>query len=41
MTVSEYNRGKSVSDLEIKDWTAGTLKNLRPDSTWIDDRFNP
>ena len=28
MTLSEYNRGKSVSDLEIKDWTAGTLKNL-------------
>ena len=23
MTVSDYNRRKSVSDIEIKDWTAG------------------
>lgn len=30
-----------MSDLEIKDWTAGQLKNLRSGSTWSDDRYNP
>jgi len=34
MTVSGYNKGKSVSDLEIKDWGYGHPKNLRADSTW-------
>ena len=41
MQVSDYNRGKSVSDLEIKDWTFGHPKNLRSDSTWQDDRYDP
>lgn len=41
MTVGDYNRRKSVSDIEIKDWTAGQLKNLRSESTWVDDRYNP
>ena len=41
MTVSSYNKSRSVSDLTIKDWTAGHPKNLRPDSTWFDDRYDP
>jgi hypothetical protein len=34
MTVSDFNRGKSVSDLEIKDWSFGHPHNLRSESTW-------
>jgi len=34
MTVSDYNCGRSVSDLDIKDWTFGHPNNLRSDSTW-------
>lgn len=41
MTISDYNKGKSVSDLEIKDWSYGHPKNLRTDTTWEDDRYNP
>ena len=32
MQVGEYNRGRSVSDLELKTWDYG--KNLRTESTW-------
>jgi hypothetical protein len=41
MKVSEYNRGRSVSDLEIKDWSYGMPQNLRTESTWQDDRYDP
>lgn len=41
MSVSDYNQGKSVSDLEIKDWSYGHPNNLRSDSTWQDDRYDP
>lgn len=41
MSVSDYNKGRSVSDLECKDWTYGHPQNLRGDSTWTDDRFDP
>ena len=40
MTVSDYNKGKSVSDLTIKDWSYGTPGNMRSDSTWFDDRYD-
>lgn len=39
MTVGDYNRGRSVSDLHMKTWAHG--KSLRSDSTWEDDRWNP
>lgn len=39
MRVSEYNKGRSVSDLDIKDWSYGM--NLRTESTWEDDRYDP
>jgi len=39
MTVGDYNRGRSVSDLKMKTWEHG--KTLRTDSTWEDDRYNP
>ena len=41
MTVGDYNNGRSVSDLNIKDWTFGHPNNLRSDSTWQDDRYDP
>jgi|TARA_B110000305_G_C19321900_1_gene579391 hypothetical protein len=41
MVVGDYNKGKSVSDLNIKDWSYGTAKNMRSDSTWEDDRYDP
>jgi hypothetical protein len=39
MSVSEYNQGRSVSDLTLKTWEHG--KQLRSDSVWQDDRYNP
>jgi hypothetical protein len=41
MSVSSYNKGRSVSDLDVKDWTYGHPSNLRSDSTWTDDRYDP
>ena len=41
MSVTPYNKGRSVSDLTLKSWSYGTSKNLRPDSYWVDDRFDP
>lgn len=41
MTVSEYNKGRSVSDLTLKDWSYGTYSKMRPDSYWNDDRYDP
>ncbi len=40
MSVSDFNKGKSVSDLEIKDWSFGHPSNLRSESTWQDDRYD-
>ena len=39
MQVSDYNRGRSVSDLKLKSWSYGM--QLRSDSYYQDDRFNP
>jgi len=41
MTVSDYNKDRSVSDLKLKTWEDGISANLRPDSYWVDDRYNP
>lgn len=41
MEVSEYNKGRTVGDLEIKDWSYGHPSNLRSDSVWQDDRYDP
>ena len=41
MEVSDYNRGRSVSDLTLKTWEAGTAKKLRSDTLYQDDRYNP
>ena len=40
MTVSDYNRGRSTLDLDVKDWSFGHPSNLRSDSTWQDDRYD-
>lgn len=34
MSVSDYNRGRSVSDLELTVWEEGTADKLRSESTW-------
>lgn len=34
MTVGDYNKGRSVSDINMKDWSFGKAANLRSDSTW-------
>lgn len=41
MEVSDYNKGRTVSDLTIKNWSYGTRKNLRPETLWADDRYDP
>ena len=41
MTVSDYNRGRSVNDLQLKTWEHGKTANMRSDSMWQDDRYNP
>ncbi|CAI2376796.1 unnamed protein product [Moneuplotes crassus] len=41
MTISDFNKGRSVSDLQLKDWSYGTSEKLRADSYWFDDRYNP
>ena len=41
MTVSDFNRGRSVSDLQLKTWDYGTAKNLRSDTLYQDDRYDP
>lgn len=41
MTVSDYNKGRSVSDLTLKSWDDGTPEAMRTDSYWQDDRYDP
>jgi hypothetical protein len=41
MKVSDYNKGRSVTDLTIKDWSYGSPTKMRSDSTWEDDRYDP
>ena len=41
MQVSDFNRGRSVSDLSLKTWAYGCGGNLRSDSLYQDDRYDP
>jgi hypothetical protein len=41
MSVSDYNKGRTVSDLKLKTWEHGKGGKLRSDSVWQDDRYNP
>lgn len=41
MQVSDYNKGRSVSDLKLKTWESGKGGRLRSESMWEDDRYNP
>ena len=41
MSVSDYNKGRSVSDLKLKTWEYGKGGQLRSDTLWQDDRYNP
>ena len=41
MQVSDYNKGRSVSELKLKTWEFGKGENLKSDSYWQDNRYNP
>jgi hypothetical protein len=41
MTVSSFNKGRSVADLELKTWAYGCRSNMRTDSIWDDNRYDP
>ena len=41
MSVSDYNKGKSVTELQLKTWASGKSGELRTDSVWEDDRYSP
>ena len=41
MAVSDFNRGRSVSELKLKTWEYGMAHNLRSDSLYQDDRWVP
>ena len=41
MSVSDFNKGRSVTDLQLKTWEHGKGGHLRSDSLWEDDRYNP
>ncbi len=41
MSVSDYNKGRSVTDLKLKTWEHGKGGQLRSDTVWQDDRYNP
>jgi len=34
MTIGDYNRSRSVSDLTLKTWEHGTAGKMRSDSIW-------
>jgi hypothetical protein len=34
MSVGDYNKGRSVSDLKLKTWEDGKVMNMRSDSYW-------
>jgi len=40
MEISEYNKGRTLSDVEYdKTWIHGTRTYLRPDTMWPDERY--
>lgn len=41
MSVSDFNRNRSVTDLKLKTWDYGKTANLRSDGMWQDDRWDP
>jgi len=41
MSMSDYNRSRSVGDLKLKTWEYGKGGVMRSDSIWQDDRYNP
>lgn len=39
MEVPSYNKGRTVADVPLSNWNAGTKDNLRPSTLWADDRY--
>ena len=40
MEVSDYNKGRKLSDISGKTYIHGTRKYLRPDTLWADERYS-
>jgi len=40
MEVSDFNRGRDVSEVSDKTWIHGTRHHLRPDTMWADERYS-
>lgn len=39
MEVSEYNKGRDVTETSDKTWIDGTRNHLRPDTMYPDSRY--
>jgi hypothetical protein len=39
MTVPEYNQGRTVADVPLRNFLDGHRSKLRPDSMWADERY--
>ena len=39
MKVSDYNKGRTVSNVSSKTWRDGERDKLRPDTMYADDRY--
>lgn len=40
MKVSDYNKGRTISNISTKSWRDGERDKLRPDSMYSDDRYS-
>ena len=39
MNVAQYNEGRTVADVPLRNWSDGERSKLRPNSIWADDRY--
>ena len=39
MEVAPYNRGRTVADVPLREWSDGNRHNLRGNTLWADDRY--
>lgn len=39
MEVGPYNKGRTVADVPLRNWSDGNRHNLRPNTLWADDRY--
>jgi hypothetical protein len=36
MEIPEYNKGRTVADVPLKNWDDGTREHVRPNTIWAD-----